>query len=322
LRGASRAFAARRAERAPPDVAARPQPEPTVNRSPASARLRVDAAMLSNTGSVRSLNEDVVLYATAPENGTAAKRGTLALVADGMGGHTAGEVASALAAEVVRRVFFELEGSVPNVFASAFAAANRAILDWAGQHPECSGMGTTCTALALNDVGAWLAHIGDSRAYLLRNNALTQLSDDQTLVASLVREGKLTKEEAEHSPINNVIVQALGMGPEIEPIIWEKPLALLSGDVMVLCSDGLSGDVSDDVIAQIAGRLPPGEACEALIGEALAAGGHDNISVGVLRVIAEAEQTAGSGQTTRRLRASASQTRRFDGTSPEFRQNG
>jgi PPM family protein phosphatase len=322
LRGASRAFAARGAERAPPDVAAPPQPEPTANRSPPSARLRFDAAMLSNTGSVRSLNEDVVLYATAPENGTAAKRGTLALVADGMGGHTAGEVASALAAEVVRRVFFELEGSVPDVLASAFAAANRAILDWAAQHPECSGMGTTCTALALNDAGAWLAHIGDSRAYLLRNNALTQLSRDQTLVASLVREGKLTKEEAEHSPINNVIVQALGMGPEIEPIIWEKPLALLSGDVMVLCSDGLSGEVSDDVIAQIAGRLPPGEACEALIGEALAAGGHDNISVGVLRVIAEAEQTAGSGQTTRRLRTSASQTRRFDGTTPEFRQNG
>jgi PPM family protein phosphatase len=278
--------------------------------------------MLSNTGLVRSLNEDVVLYATAPENGAAAKRGTLALVADGMGGHTAGEVASALAAEVVRRVFFELEGSLPNVLASAFAAANRAILDWAAQHPECSGMGTTCTALALNDAGAWLAHIGDSRAYLLRNGALTQLSNDQTLVASLVRQGKLTQEEASHSPIHNVIVQALGMGPEIAPVIWEKPLALVSGDVMVLCSDGLSGEVSDDVIAQTVERLPPGEACEALIGEALAAGGHDNISVGVVRVIAEAEQTAGSGQTTRRLQASASQTRRFDGTAPELRDNG
>jgi PPM family protein phosphatase len=322
LRAGSRAAEGSAAERAPPaDLAAGPQPGPTANGAPAAARLRFDAAMLSNTGSVRPLNEDVVLYATAPENGTAAKRGTLALVADGMGGHSAGEVASALAAEVVRRVFFELEDSVPSVLASAFAAANRAILDWAAQHPECSGMGTTCTALALNDAGAWLAHIGDSRAYLLRDNALTQLSNDQTLVASLVRQGKLTQEEAAHSPIHNVIVQALGMGPQIGPVIWEKPLALVSGDVMVLCSDGLSGEVSDDAIAQVAGRLPPGEACEALIGEALAAGGHDNISVGVVRVIAEAEQTAGSGQTTRRMRASASQTRRFDGTTSELREN-
>ena len=318
MRGGSRAAEARGADRAPPeDIAAAPQAGPTADRPPAAARLRFDAAMLSDTGLVRSLNEDVVLYATAPENGT----GTLALVADGMGGHSAGEVASALAAEVVRRVFFELTGSVPGVLASAFAAANRAILDWATQHPECSGMGTTCTALALNDAGAWLAHIGDSRAYLLRNGTLSQLSEDQTLVASLVREGKLTKEEAQHSPINNVIVQALGMGPEIEPVIWEQPLALLANDVIVLCSDGLSGDVSNDVIAEIAGRLPPGEACQALIAEALAAGGNDNISVGVVRVIAEAEQTAGSGQTTRRLRTSASQTRRFDGTT-ELRHNG
>jgi PPM family protein phosphatase len=323
LRAGSRAAAARGAESAPPaDLAGGPQPGPTENGPPAAARLRVDAAMLSNTGLVRSLNEDVVLYASAPESGPAAQRGTLALVADGMGGHSAGEVASALAAEVVRRVFFELEGSVSSVLRSAVSAANHAILDWAAQHPECSGMGTTCTALAVNEAGAWLAHIGDSRAYLLRNGALTQLSDDQTLVASLVRQGKLTKEEAEHSPINNVIVQALGMGPEIAPVIWDKPLALLANDVMVLCSDGLSGEVPDAIIAEVAGRLPPGEACETLISEALAAGGHDNISVGVLRVIAEAEQTAGSGQTTRRMAASAGQTRRFEGITPEFGQNG
>ena len=256
-----------------------------------SVRLRVDAAILSDIGAVRALNEDVVLYATAPEGDAGTKRCTLALVADGMGGHAAGEVASALAAEVVRRVFYELDGPPPTVLTSAFAAANRAILDWAVNHPECSGMGTTCTALALTEREAWLAHIGDSRAYLLRDGSLTQLSEDQTLVASLVRAGRLGKEEAERSPISNIISQAFGM-PEIEPIIWEKPLALLAGDVFVLCSDGLSGAVSDAAIAEIAGRLPPGEACEALIAAAIAAGGHDNISVGVLRV--SVEQTAGS----------------------------
>jgi len=286
-----------------------------------SPRLHFDAAMLSNVGAVRALNEDVVLYATAPDSGAAAKRGTLALVADGMGGHAAGEVASGLAAEVVRRFFYELEGSVSTVLASAFAAANRAILDWAANHPECSGMGTTCTALALTDHEAWLAHIGDSRAYLLRDGSLTQLSEDQTLVANLVRAGKITKEEAEHSPVSNVITQALGMGPEIAPIIWDKPLGLLADDIIVLCSDGLSGAVSDAVIGEIAGRLPPGEACEALIAAALAAGGHDNISVGVLRVAAETEPATPSGQTTRRMRA-AGATRRFDAANGDLRQDG
>ena len=294
----------------------------TTSVSTASSRLCFDAAMLSNVGAVRALNEDVVLYATAPESGTAAKRGTLALVADGMGGHAAGEVASALAAEVVRRVFYELEGSVSTVLASAFAAANRAILDWAAHHTECSGMGTTCTALALTDREAWLAHIGDSRAYLLRDGSLTQLSEDQTLVANLVREGKITKEEAEHSPVSNVILQALGMGPEIAPIIWDRPLGLLADDVIVLCSDGLSGAVSDAVIGEIAGRLPPDEACEALIAAALAAGGHDNISVGVLKVAAETEPATPSGQTTRRMRAVAGATRRFDAANGDLRQDG
>jgi PPM family protein phosphatase len=287
-----------------------------------SPRLRFDAAMLSNVGAVRALNEDVVLYATAPEGEAGAKRGTLALVADGMGGHSAGEVASALAAEVVRRVFYDLEGSPPTVLTSAFAAANRAILEWAANHPECSGMGTTCTALAFTEREAWLAHIGDSRAYLLRGGSLTQLSEDQTLVATLVREGRLSKEEAEHSPVSNVITQALGMGPEIEPIIWQRPLPLLADDVIVLCSDGLSGAVSDAAIADIAGRLPPGEACEALIAAALAAGGHDNISVGVLRVVLEGEHKAGSGQTTRPMRVLATETSKFDPTNYDLRQDG
>lgn len=264
------------------------------------SRLRFYGAMLTNVGAVRTLNEDVVLYVTPPGNtGTAA----LALVADGMGGHAAGEVASALAAETIRRVFFEIKGPVPQVFASAFKAANQAILQWGEDHPECKGMGTTCTAVALQDDGAWLAHIGDSRAYLLRNNALSQLSSDQTLVAQLVREGKLTEEDARTSPVSNVILQALGANAAIEPVIWGEPLPLLADDIVLLCTDGLSGLVSDDDIAKIIGRLPPNEACEALIAEAIAAGGHDNISVGVLRVTPEAPLQPGATRSTRQLEA-------------------
>lgn len=269
---------------------------------PASpVRLHFDAAMLTDVGAVRTLNEDVIVYATGPESEGTPDRGALALVADGMGGHAAGEVASALAAEIVRRAFYEVDGPVPVVLESAFSAANRAILDWAAAHPECAGMGTTCTALALRDNAAWLAHIGDSRAYLLRDGSLQQLSDDQTLVAGLVREGKLTKEEAAHSPVSNVIVQALGMGPDIAPVIWNDPLTLVAGDILILCSDGLSGMVSDAVIADLAGRSPASEACQALVDAALAAGGQDNVSVGVLRVT-DKEPASASGPTTRQMR--------------------
>src|SRR2546423_9564016 len=103
--------------------------------------LQFDAAMLSNVGAVRPSNEDTVLYAAPPDQNSAAKRGLLALVADGMGGHAAGEVASALAAETVRRVFYTLDGPIPQVLVSAFVAANQAIRDWTVSHPECAGMG-------------------------------------------------------------------------------------------------------------------------------------------------------------------------------------
>jgi PPM family protein phosphatase len=267
---------------------------------PVAPTLRVDAAMRSHVGLIRSVNEDFVCFVTSPEGDTAAPRGNLALVADGMGGHAHGEVASALAGEVVRRVYYELEGAVPDVLAAAFAAAHRAILEWSEQNPECAGMGTTCTALALHDDKAWLAHIGDSRAYLWRKATLTQLSADQTLVAQMLRNGVLTAEEAENSPVKNVILQALGAAIDIVPEIWSQPLRLVDGDVLILCTDGLWGLVGDVVIAGIAARLAPHDACDALIEAALAAGGHDNVSVGVLHVVPNSKGAV-SKQTTRRL---------------------
>jgi PPM family protein phosphatase len=268
--------------------------------APVAPALRVDAAMRTHVGLVRPINEDFVSYVMPPDGDAAAPRGSLALVADGMGGHAHGEVASTLAGEVIRRVYYELEGAVPEVLAAAFTAAHRAILEWSEQNPECAGMGTTCTVLALRGDKAWLAHIGDSRAYLLRAATLTQLSDDQTLVAQMLRDGLLTAEEAESSPVKNVILQALGAAIDIVPMIWSEALALVDGDVLILCTDGLCGLVGDAVIADIAGRLPPYDACDALIEAALAAGGHDNVSVGVFHVLPNTKMAA-SRQTTRRL---------------------
>jgi protein phosphatase len=250
----------------------------------APAGMEIIGAMRTDTGLLRTLNEDSVAWVTPHDDDTATNRGSLALVADGMGGHAAGEVASALAADVVRRLYYDLDGPIPQVLASAFAAANRAIIEYAQEHPECRGMGTTCTVLAFRDSQAWLAHIGDSRAYLLRDRHLIQLSEDQTLVAKLVSEGTITQAEADQSPMHNVILQALGTTANIKPMIGAKGLPLQSGDVLILCSDGVSNMVPDGKIAEVASRLPPQEACDALIEAALAAGGHDNASLGVFSV--------------------------------------
>jgi len=205
---------------------------------------------------------------------------------------------------VVRRCFFELQGTVPQVLSLAFAAANKAIFDYGQSHPECAGMGTTCTALAIRSDKIWLGHVGDSRAYLLRGTTLKQLSDDQTLVAKMVRDGVMTAEEAKTSEHNNIILQALGTTPEVSPDIWSDGIALRPGDTLVLCSDGLHGLVADEVIAEIAGRLAPQEACQELVQRALQAGGHDNVSVGVFRALAAAAETADArDRETRRIPA-------------------
>ena len=271
-------------------------------RADAAPALRARGAMLTHVGRVRSSNEDSVVFVSPPEDATPDDRGTLALVADGMGGHAAGEVASALAAEVVRRIYCGSSLPVPETLRTAFEAANAAVIQHAEAHPECRGMGTTCTAVAVVGGKLYLAHAGDSRAYLLRGDTLTQLSEDHSLNAQLVREGVMTKEEAETSPNGNVIVKALGSRAELDPAVWSEGLALLAGDVVLLCSDGLSNLVPDAEIAAVLQRLPPADACEALVEQALAAGGYDNISVGVFAIAApKTADPKGSARTTRRI---------------------
>lgn len=261
--------------------------------------MQIVGAMRTDRGLVREANEDAVAWIT-PQDETAA-RGSLAIVADGMGGHAAGEIASAIAVEVIQRIYYDLDAAIPKVLETAFTAANRAILAYAERHPQCRGMGTTCTALAFRDGKAWLAHIGDSRAYLLRKGELRQLSEDQTLVAQLLSEGTITREEADSSPVQNVILQALGAKPQIEPIIGSDGLGLEPHDVLILCSDGVFNMIKEPVIADLAGRLPPQEACDALIEAALAAGGHDNASLGIFAVNVEAEARKPLEPTTRRI---------------------
>ena len=164
-------------------------------------------------------------------------------------------------------------------------------------------MGTTCTVLAFHDDAAWLAHIGDSRAYILRGHTLTQISVDQIHSSPRrVRDGTMTQDEADHSPMHNVILQALGAVPQIKPMIGAHGMPLHPGDILVLCSDGICDMVPDAKIAEIASRLPPQEACDTLIEAALEAGGLDNASLGIFSVRAAEETKRALEPSTRRIK--------------------
>lgn len=267
------------------------------NSAPQAA-LPVSGTMLSHPGCVRELNEDVVAYVLPTDAERAAGRGALALVADGMGGHAAGEVASRIAADTLLRLYYQLKGSPPEVLMASFKAANRAIRQHSRANSACAGMGTTCTALALNCDSAYLAHIGDSRAYLLRDGHLKQISEDHSLVAQLVREGSLTEDEAARSPERNVILRALGTEPSIKPSISREGFPLRAGDRFILCSDGLSDLIDNQTIIETVARLVPFDACRALVDAALAAGGTDNVSVGVF-VVGDAPGQPAAPRTTR-----------------------
>jgi PPM family protein phosphatase len=242
---------------------------------------RVTGTMLSHPGCVRELNEDAVAYVLPRDADGLPDHRLLAVVADGMGGHAAGEVASRIAADTVLHLYYELEGSPLDVLRACMAAANKAILDRACAEPSCAGMGTTCTVLALQDGAAYLAHIGDSRAYLLHGGRLHQISEDHSLVAEMMRQGMLNKEKAANNPKRNVILRALGAEQSVEPYLLGEGLGLCQSDVFILCSDGLTTVVSDETIRDTVAMLPPVEACRTLLDRALAAGGPDNISIGV-----------------------------------------
>lgn len=244
-----------------------------------SRSFAVAGAVLTDRGCVRDDNEDVVAFLPPEAEGGAA----LALVADGMGGHAAGEVASRIAADTVLQVYqAENASPPPQRLASCLAAANLAVWVRGLADPACAGMGTTCTVLAIERGMAFLGHIGDSRAYLLRGGRLVQLSDDHSVVGELVRTGAITAAEARLRRDRNLILRALGTDPEAQPQIWPDGRPVRIGDIFILCSDGLSDMVDDTAIAGLVRSRAPEAACRALVDAALARGGRDNISVAVL----------------------------------------
>ncbi len=255
-----------------------------------AAAFRLDVGMLTDEGCVRPQNEDCILFCRPADPDVLEAKGVLAVVADGMGGHQAGEVASRLAVDAIRLGYFEAPAgrkhdiSPGRALRDAFLHANASVYRLSRQQDRCRGMGTTATALVVKGNLAFYAHIGDSRIYRIRDRECRQLSVDHTVVQQMLQDGLIEPGEAEAHPERNVLTRALGTHPEIEVDLVPEPLALQPGDCFLLCSDGLYDPVRDDELLDAVRSTEPQAACRILVDKARERGGHDNISVIVVRV--------------------------------------
>ena len=242
--------------------------------------MKLTASSRTDIGRLRSNNEDCCSVDT---------RLGLFIVADGMGGHAAGEIASAMAIEVVREQLVPLLRDQPSAadllaaMTDAIRLANRTVARTGEENPHWSGMGTTLTLLLLWGGQALLAHVGDSRLYRWRAGQLEQLSDDHSLVGDQLRRGLISREEAETSNLRNILLQAVGITPDLE--ICQKQLPLQADDVYLLCSDGLTDMLDNgEITALLEQKLTVEEECELLLAQALEAGGKDNITLVLVQV--------------------------------------
>src|SRR5438477_8605006 len=275
-----------------------------------SKGIRVEVFGKTDLGRTRDHNEDRFLVADLtrksaslqPEvrNHDIGPRGTLLVVADGMGGAAAGEVASAMATDTIYAHLMKTWNAENEVTPQRFAyrlkeameVANSRIHAHAKAHPEVRGMGTTTTAVGVLGDHVYLAQVGDSRAYLIRGGRAYQLTKDQSLMQRLVEAGELTEEEAAQSERRNIILQALGPDAKVKVDLTHQEIR--RGDALVLCSDGLSGQVKKEEMAEVATRERDLQAaCDRLIALANERGGPDNITVIIARFDGEGLRPAG-----------------------------
>jgi protein phosphatase len=259
-----------------------------------NAARSISASGYTDVGMVRKINEDALLLADltnfnfsfgARINTTRlSERGALLVVADGMGGAAAGEVASELAVMTLRDELAQRANAKPISLRlkEAVENANWRIWERAQQHPELRGMGTTLTAAIISNGLAYIAQVGDSRAYLLRGENINQITKDQSLVQEWLDAGMLDEEEAQNHPHRNFLTQSLGVSPAVDVALTEFPL--YRNDYLLLCSDGLSNKISPQEMRQALWESNSiSETCRKLIDEANRRGGEDNITVIVAR---------------------------------------
>ncbi|MEW5983149.1 MAG: protein phosphatase 2C domain-containing protein [Acidobacteriota bacterium] len=257
----------------------------------------------SDVGCQRTVNEDCVRSVMPHDPGLRRRRGCLVVVADGMGGHAAGEVASRLAVDTIHHAYYGGPDSDLPTLADALHRANQAIYEHARTNARFSGMGTTCTALVLRGDAAECAHVGDTRLYLVRQSRIYRMTEDHSAVRSLVARGLLSAGDAAHHADRNVILRALGTHPTVEVTTWREPFPTRIGDCFVLSSDGLHDVVDDDEIREIVCAGDGVSACERLVGLARSRGGPDNITVAIVRIGPQTTLAPEDARTTRVVQA-------------------
>jgi serine/threonine protein phosphatase PrpC len=252
-------------------------------KSALSKQLRLDVAQLTDVGRKRPHNEDNMAYVIPKDGQVMAKKGALFIVADGMGGHAAGEVASEIAVDTVSSIYYQDENDdLALSLMNAIKRANALIHQRAAENMLRSGMGTTCVAAVLRGDMAYVANVGDSRAYLVRKGQAKQVSQDHSWVEEQVRAGLLTKDQARSHAQRNVITRSLGTQAEVEVDVFSEELE--EGDTIILCSDGLSGSIGEDDLRAIVNQYVPQESVYHLVERANENGGPDNITAIVVRV--------------------------------------
>jgi serine/threonine protein phosphatase PrpC len=261
-------------------------------RSALAKQLRLDVAQLTDVGRRREHNEDNMAFVIPKDPLVMANKGALFIVADGMGGHAAGEVASEIAVDTISNMYYQDESDEVDVsLLRAIRRANTSIHQRAAENMLRTGMGTTCVAAVLRGNVASIANVGDSRAYLLRGSQVRQISHDHSWVAEQVRAGLLTEDQARTHTQRNVITRCLGTQAEVDVDVFHEELN--EGDSLVLCTDGLSGLVSDEELLRIIDQFVPQESVYHLVERANENGGPDNITAIVARVQEVGEEPPG-----------------------------
>ena len=262
----------------------------------------VRVVVQSDLGNIRLNNEDMGMFYRIADENILKEKGYLLIVADGMGGHKAGEVASRMATEIISQEYFKknANGSIEKNLFKAFELANKQIYDMSSSNAAYHGMGTTCTAIVVADQTVYYAHVGDSRAYFFKKDVITRITEDHTYVQELVKKGDITAKEAETHPKRNILTNAMGTKPSLRIDTGKFKISFEKGDRLLLCSDGLYDYLKDEELAQILKTKSLQEAAEYMIIEAKRRGGHDNITV----VLAEKTETETA--------TTAKETRDFD----------
>ena len=253
--------------------------------NPSDLMRTIIATVRTDPGCVREANEDSGRHVQPNDADTRLQKGTLTIVADGMGGHASGEVASQMAVELISEIYYSENGlSAPDALRNAIEIANEQIYEASESGEEFSGMGTTVIALVLQNDTAFCAHVGDSRLYRFRNGNLEMLTIDHSQVMEMVAQGIITMEQARNHDDKNVILRAVGTQPFVEVEVSDE-FEVVVGDTFLLCSDGLSDMLEDTGIEAILRSEPDlHTASEKLISAAKDNGGHDNITASIVRI--------------------------------------